>query len=162
MGKKKSQEDAPITYSTPNSEWDILASYEAGSIIDIDVVFTNYHWVSVRASYRLIDTDGGLAMGALPWGPYSVNSTAGLCLVAHSLQRHDQFTLISQKYSPNIPNLALNPYILSTIRRHSGIWSQQVVSFTGWLGWLGFGWVGLVCVGWMETINYCLELVWIK
>ena len=84
----KSQEDAPITYSTPNSEWDILASYEAGSIIDIDVVFTNYHWVSVRASYRLIDTDGGLAMGALPWGPYSVNSTAGLCLVAHSLQRH--------------------------------------------------------------------------
>lgn len=43
---EKSQEDAPITYSTPNSEWDILASYEAGSIIDIDVVFTNYHWVS--------------------------------------------------------------------------------------------------------------------
>ena len=28
----QSGDDNPIVYSTPNSEWDILASYEAGSI----------------------------------------------------------------------------------------------------------------------------------
>lgn len=43
----QSQDDADITYSTPNSEWDILATYEGGSTIEMDVVLTNHHYVSV-------------------------------------------------------------------------------------------------------------------
>ena len=42
----QSQNDAEITYSTPNKDWDVLASYEGGSVIDMDVAITNHHYVS--------------------------------------------------------------------------------------------------------------------
>ncbi|CAM9480330.1 unnamed protein product [Sphacelaria rigidula] len=50
----QSGDDNPIVYSTPNSEWPILTEYTAGSIIDIKVVFTNYHWGHIE--FFLCDT----------------------------------------------------------------------------------------------------------
>lgn len=44
----QSGDDNPYVYSTPNSEWDTLTDYTPGEIIDIDVIVTNYHWVSER------------------------------------------------------------------------------------------------------------------
>lgn len=41
----QSQNDAPIRYSTPNNAWDVLGSYEGGSVLEIDVAVTNYHMV---------------------------------------------------------------------------------------------------------------------
>ncbi|CAM9974029.1 unnamed protein product, partial [Pylaiella littoralis] len=40
----QSGDDAPITYSTPNSEWEPLAQYTAGDIMEMDIILTNYHW----------------------------------------------------------------------------------------------------------------------
>ena len=42
----QSGDDNPIVYSTPTSEWDVLEDFEPGQIIEIDIIFTNYHWVS--------------------------------------------------------------------------------------------------------------------
>lgn len=33
-------------YSTPNKDWPILTTYEAGQVIDVKFVMTAYHWVS--------------------------------------------------------------------------------------------------------------------
>lgn len=51
----QSGDDHPIVYSTPNSEWDVLETFEAGSTIDIDVIFTNYHWVSRINAWILLN-----------------------------------------------------------------------------------------------------------
>ncbi|CAM9090943.1 unnamed protein product, partial [Laminaria digitata] len=40
----QSGDNNKIIYSTPNEEWHVLETYDSGSIIDIDVIFTNYHW----------------------------------------------------------------------------------------------------------------------
>lgn len=45
----QSGDDNPIKYSTPTSEWEVLETFEPGQIIEIDLAFTNYHWVSKRA-----------------------------------------------------------------------------------------------------------------
>ena len=37
-----------ITYTTPNSQWEVLHTFESGREIEIDVVIVYYHWVSVR------------------------------------------------------------------------------------------------------------------
>lgn len=37
-------EDA-ITYSTPNSQWEVLHTFQSGQEIEIDVVIVYYHWV---------------------------------------------------------------------------------------------------------------------
>ena len=39
-------------------------------------------------------------------------------------------------------------------------WKQNISFMVGLgYGWIGVGWVVLVCVGWMKLTNYCLELV---
>lgn len=38
-------EDA-IKYSTPNSQWEVLHTFEGGQEIEIDVLMVFYHWVS--------------------------------------------------------------------------------------------------------------------
>lgn len=35
------------TYSTPNSEWPVVAEYESGQVIEMDTVVVYFHWVSV-------------------------------------------------------------------------------------------------------------------
>ena len=42
----QSGDDNPFVYSTPNSGWEVLEDFEPGQIIEIDIIFTNYHWVS--------------------------------------------------------------------------------------------------------------------
>lgn len=48
----QSGDDNPFVYSTPTSDWDVLEDFEPGQIIEIDIIFTNYHWVSDRACWR--------------------------------------------------------------------------------------------------------------
>ena len=40
-------------YSTPNSEWPVLAEFESGQVIEINAVVVYYHWVSARADARI-------------------------------------------------------------------------------------------------------------
>lgn len=39
-------DDDEITYTTPNSQWEVLHTFEGGQEIEIDVVIVYYHWVS--------------------------------------------------------------------------------------------------------------------
>ncbi len=34
-----------MPYSTPNSEWEVVDSFESGQVIEIDVVIVYWHWV---------------------------------------------------------------------------------------------------------------------
>lgn len=34
-----------IIYTTPNSQWEVLHTFEGGQEIEIDVVIVIYHWV---------------------------------------------------------------------------------------------------------------------
>ncbi|CAM9637939.1 unnamed protein product [Ectocarpus sp. 4 AP-2014] len=54
----QSGDDNPIVYSTPTSEWDVLEEFEPGAIIEIDIIFTNYHWGHVE--YFLCDASNDL------------------------------------------------------------------------------------------------------
>ena len=38
-----------MPYSTPNSEWEVIDTFEGGQEIEIDVVVVYYHWVRTRA-----------------------------------------------------------------------------------------------------------------
>lgn len=40
------------TYSTPNSEWRVIDSFESGQVIEMDVVVVYYHRVSSRVRQR--------------------------------------------------------------------------------------------------------------
>ena len=44
--------DEQIIYSTPNRQWEVLHTFEAGQEIEIDVVIVYYHWVSVLKNER--------------------------------------------------------------------------------------------------------------